>query len=100
MAALLTEFPPKGPILDLGCGSGDLAIFLAGRGFEVLRIDFVGRAIAHAREKVSELPADVSAGVDFAVADALRPSLLDRRFGAVVDSGFFHLFPPDACEEL
>jgi hypothetical protein len=38
--------------------------------------------------------------VDFAVADALQPSLLQRQFGAVTDSGFFHLFDPEGCDRL
>ena len=32
------------------------------------------------------------------MADALRPSLLGQTFGAVVDSGFYHLFDPEQCE--
>jgi len=38
--------------------------------------------------------------LNFQVADALKPSLLQQRFGAVVDSGFFHLFDFDQCNQL
>ena len=89
---LLNEFPPAGPALDVGCGSGDLAIALARGGLEILGIDFVDLAIEHARRKAAELPADVAARLTFEVADALHPSRLGRRFGSVVDSGFLHLF--------
>jgi SAM-dependent methyltransferase len=92
LMALLAEHPPALPVLDVGCGSGDLAIALAHGGLEVLGIDFADRAIEQARQKVAALPAEVARLLDFQVADALQPSLLRRQFGAVVDSGFFHLF--------
>ena len=92
LAALLAAHPPSGPVLDVGCGSGDLAIALARRGLSVVGVDFVAAAIAQARDRAAALPPDVAARVEFQVGDALRPTLLGRRFGAVVDSGFFHLF--------
>ena len=100
MADLLSALPPTGPVLDLGCGSGDLAIFLARAGLEVVGIDFVQAAIDHARRKASAPGAGISGGIELLVADALRPSLLGRTFGAVVDSGFFHLFTPEQCDRL
>jgi hypothetical protein len=36
----------------------------------------------------------------FQVADALRPSQLGRQFGAVVDSGFLHLFEPAVADRF
>lgn len=84
----------------MGCGSGDLAIALAQRGLEVLGIDFVDAAIAHARGKAAALPPEVAARLEFRVADALRPSLLGRRFGSVVDSGFLHLFDVAECDRF
>lgn len=92
LAALLDEHPPAGPVLDVGCGSGDLAIELARRGLNVVGVDVVETAIAQARQKADALPPDVARRLEFRVADALRPTLLHRRFGAVVDSGFFHLW--------
>jgi ubiquinone/menaquinone biosynthesis C-methylase UbiE len=100
MSALLKKHPPSGPILDLGCGSGDLSIYLAQLGYQVVGIDFVEKAIANAREKAGSLPPDVARLLEFQVADASKPSLLKRQFGAVVDSGFFHLFDPEQCDHL
>lgn len=94
LVALLDAHPPTGPVLDVGCGSGDLAIHLARAGLEVVGIDFSERGIAQARARASGLPADAARRLDFRVADALRPSLLERRFGAVVDSGFLHVLAP------
>jgi cyclopropane fatty-acyl-phospholipid synthase-like methyltransferase len=100
MATLLAEYPPTGPVLDVGCGSGDLAIHIAESGVEALGIDFVEDAIARAKTKKASLPADVASRVDFRVSDALHPSRLRRMFGAVVDSGFYHLFELNQCEEF
>lgn len=100
MSALLAEHPPASPVLDVGCGSGDLAISLAQGGLEVVGIDFVGTAIEQAREKAAALPPEVARFLSFQVADGLRPSLLQRQFGAVVDSGFYHLFEPEPCERF
>jgi cyclopropane fatty-acyl-phospholipid synthase-like methyltransferase len=98
MSALLAAHPPTSPVLDVGCGSGDLAIALAQRGLQTLGIDFVDAAIAHARAKARALPPELARLLDFQVADALQPSLLQRKFGAVVDSGFYHLFDSDQCD--
>lgn len=100
MSGLLTRHPPASPILDLGCGSGDLSIYLAQLGHQVLGIDFVETAIANARKKLGSLPSETAKRLDFQVADALQPSILQRQFGAVVDSGFFHLFDANQCDRL
>lgn len=94
LSALFDDHPPAGPVLDAGCGSGDLAIDLARRGLDVVGVDIVEAAIAQARQKADALPAEVARRLEFRVGDALRPALLGQRFGAVVDSGFFHLFDP------
>lgn len=95
LAVLFTDYPPINPILDVGCGSGDLAIALAQRGHQVVGIDFVNTAIAQARAKTNALPPETARLLDFQVADALQPTRLQQQFGTVVDSGFFHLFNPD-----
>jgi SAM-dependent methyltransferase len=92
---LVHTFPPASPILDVGCGSGDLAIALAREGHEVLGVDFVPAAIEQAQARAGALALGPTARLSFRVADALRPSRMGRRFGAVVDSGFFHLFEAD-----
>ena len=100
LSALFDAFPPASPVLDLGCASGDLSIHLARRGLEVLGVDFVATAVDHAREKAAALPAEIASRLRVEVADGLRPSALSQRFGAVVDSGFFHLFDPEQGERF
>ena len=100
MAALLEKYPPANPILDMGCGSGDLALYLAQLGHQVIGIDFVQSAVKHAQAKSDALSPEAAQRVSFKVVDARKPSLLQQRFGAVVDSGFYHLFNPDQCDQL
>jgi hypothetical protein len=54
-------------------------------------------ASSHSR-KARSLPDEIARTVEFLAADALRPSLLQRRFGTVVDSGFLHLLTPEQCD--
>ena len=37
--------------LEIGCGTGDNALWLADRGFDVIAIDFANEAIENARKK-------------------------------------------------
>ena len=60
MSALLAKYPPTNPVLDVGCGSGDLSIYLAQLGYQVVGIDFVETAITSAQEKVGSLPPEVA----------------------------------------
>jgi SAM-dependent methyltransferase len=100
MLALLAKYPPAAPILDVGCGSGDLAIYLAQLGHKVVGIDFVESAIADARKKAASLTPETAQLLSFQAADALKPTHLGQKFRAVVDSGFYHLFDPEQCDEL
>lgn len=100
LAELLDAHPPAGPALDIGCGTGDLAIELAQRGLDVLGIDIVDAAVAQARVKAAALAPEAARRAEFRVADALRPSRLGQRFGTVTDSGFYHLFESDQRDGL
>src|SRR5262249_21142037 len=75
-------------VLDVGCGTGDTALFLAARGHRVTGIDFLEEPIRRARQKAAErgLPAT------FLVRDALALTDWGERFDTVIDSGLFHVF--------
>ncbi|GAA4212328.1 class I SAM-dependent methyltransferase [Microbispora amethystogenes] len=64
---------PPGRALELGCGTGTNAIYLARHGWEVVAVDLVGRAIELARERTE------AAGVDVRLlhGDATRLDELD-----------------------
>ena len=78
----------RGDVLDVGCGTGENALYLASCGHSVWGIDFVPAAIERAGAKAKERGIDVR----FQVGDALNLSELRRTFDAVIDSGLFHTF--------
>jgi SAM-dependent methyltransferase len=80
-----------GSVLDAGCGTGENALFLAGKGRQVTGFDFVEEAIARARRKVIER----GVWATFLVRDALTLACWDERFDSVIDSGLFHVFGDD-----
>lgn len=80
-----------GPVLDVGCGTGENALYLAERGFDVLGVDGVEAAVAAARSKARERGLEAS----FEVLDALALPQLGRVFVSVIDSGLFHVFEDD-----
>jgi len=80
----------RGAVLDAGCGLGANAEFLAGKGYDVLAIDFVESVVARARERYRAECAN--AGLRFEVGDVLRLDRLARTFDCVLDFGTFHVF--------
>jgi ubiquinone/menaquinone biosynthesis C-methylase UbiE len=85
-----------GSVLDVGCGTGENALYLASRGHETWGIDVVPVAIERARAKALER----GMGARFEVADALHLEALGRRFDAVIDCGLFHTFDDDQRSAL
>ena len=81
----------RSPVLDVGCGTGELSLFLARHGHEVLGIDLSPLAIRQATEKARWR----RIAAQFLVWDALDLSGLRERgftFRTVVDSAMFHIF--------
>jgi 2-polyprenyl-3-methyl-5-hydroxy-6-metoxy-1,4-benzoquinol methylase len=76
----------RGSVLDIGCGTGEHALFFASEGHEVWGIDSAPLAIEKARLKASERGLDVH----FRVLNALELATLGRRFDTATDSGLFH----------
>jgi ubiquinone/menaquinone biosynthesis C-methylase UbiE len=72
--------------LDVGCGTGTDAIFLAKNGFNVSAIDISEEAIKIARSKAEKS----GATVDFRVADVLNIPFETETFEFVNDNGCFH----------
>jgi SAM-dependent methyltransferase len=79
---------PHGRALDIGCGTGTQAVYMARSGWEVTAVDAVPRPLSRARARADE--AGVS--VDWILADAARLHRLDLTpgFTLVFDRGCFH----------
>lgn len=73
-------------VLDVGCGFGDNALFLASRGLAVIGVDIA----PHAIELASERAADQGAEVAFTVADVTDLSGFVNTFDTVLDSALYH----------
>ena len=75
-----------GSVLDVGCGTGENALYLAEQGHEVWGMDLSSVAIERAMMKshARRLP------VVFLAGDALEPAAVGRTFESLIDSGCFH----------
>lgn len=80
-----------GSLLDAGCGTGENALYFAGRGCQVRGIDFLEEPIRRARHKATERGLSAT----FLVEDALTLKDWTERFDNVIDSGLFHVFSDD-----
>src|SRR5579864_8387243 len=80
-----------GSILDAGCGTGENALFFAGRGHAVTGIDFLEEPIAAAKRKAAERGRTAT----FLVKNALSLHEWPERFDNIIDSGLFHVFSDD-----
>ncbi len=70
--------PLGGPLLDLACGTGRMAIPLAAQGDQVTGVDIVPEMIARARQKAAER----SVSIEWVVADA-RTFQLRKQFSGI-----------------
>lgn len=86
----LIEFVKKNEpcsALDVGCGTGTDAIFLAQNGFEVTGIDIAKAAIKRAKNKARQAGVEVN----FIVGDIFDMPFESESFDFINDNGCFHL---------
>jgi SAM-dependent methyltransferase len=79
-----------GRVLELGCGNGRNATYLAGLGCQVGAIDFSSWAIERARERATA----AGAAVEFQCCSIFDATFAAESCDLVYDSGCFHHLPP------
>lgn len=94
LLALVRRSVLADPVLDVGCGTGVLALAVARAGHRVVGVDAAPHAISRARERAAG--AILEAGeVRFEVADVRRLGSLGLRPRTVLDSGLLHTLDDD-----
>jgi SAM-dependent methyltransferase len=85
-----------GRALDLGCGPGRNAVFLAARGFDVDAVDLSATAVAWGEERAREAGVTVRfrCGDAFDLVRGEPGPLRGGPYDLVYDSGCFHHLPP------
>ncbi len=91
---LCAEGEIRGRVLDIGCGTGENALYLAARGHDVTGIVFVEVAVERARGKSAERGVNAT----FHVTSAMRAPDLGQ-FDTIVDCGLFHTFSDEQRTE-
>jgi SAM-dependent methyltransferase len=88
---------PSNRLLDLGCGSGEHARYLAEKGFEVVGVDVSDTMLERARED------GVPAGVQFLLGDLIHvESVVTGKFGGAVCLGntLAHIMDQETLTQL
>ncbi|MFH8927584.1 class I SAM-dependent methyltransferase [Streptomyces pristinaespiralis] len=83
-----------GRALDLGCGPGRNALYLASLGFQVDAVDLSAEAISWAEERARESGAGRAVRFHRGDVFALDPAEFGGPYDLVHDSGCFHHLPP------
>jgi SAM-dependent methyltransferase len=86
-AALAASGRLQGPVLDVGCGTGEHVLMAAAAGLDATGIDIAPTAIRLAETKA----ADRGLVATFVLGDACRATFAEP-FETVLDCGLFHTF--------
>ncbi len=79
---------PGAKVLEIGCGTGDNAIFMAGFGLLVTATEIVPMAMEKAVKKAKKQGIEV----EFLLKDIMKEAIPSRPFDMAFDRGCFHHF--------
>jgi SAM-dependent methyltransferase len=82
---------PGASVVDLGCGMGNSAAWLAEQGHRVWAVDFARSAIRRGRARYGTVPR-----LRLDRVDVTRPMRVDQPFDVVLDLGCVHQLPGSA----
>lgn len=83
-------------MLEIGCGTGTDAIWLASQGFDVTAVDVSDIAINMAQDDANQAKSDCR----FEVKDFMKDKISGGLFQFVFDRGFFHSFDKPSARKL
>src|SRR3954467_5214302 len=89
---------PAGTALDVGCGEGADAVWLARRGWQVVAVDFAATALERGAAAAAAAGEEVAARIDWVRADGTRWTRGPAASGLVWAQ--FMPLPPDERREL
>jgi 2-polyprenyl-3-methyl-5-hydroxy-6-metoxy-1,4-benzoquinol methylase len=82
--------PPGARVVEVGCGTGQMSLYLARRGRQVVGADLTRASLLLAAEAAARFGID---GVSFVETDLTRPALRRGAFDVVYCSGVLHHTP-------
>jgi ubiquinone/menaquinone biosynthesis C-methylase UbiE len=88
-AAAQKMFKSGARVLDIGCGAGTNALFLASSGYRVSGVDLAPGAVRAAQRRAEK----AGLSVDFRVGDVMQLPFPSRTFLGLTDVGCFHTVP-------
>jgi SAM-dependent methyltransferase len=91
----ITPISP-GTALEIGCGTGDNAIWLAQQGFDVVAYDAVPIAIERARQKAAK---QAVVKCSFLLQDVFETEVEGGPFHFAFDRGFLHVFDSEETRQ-
>jgi len=89
LVAIVAAQTERGAALDVGCGAGREAVFLAQCGFDTIGVDISPKAIEIATERAT----DAGVKADFRVGSFFELPVDDQSIDFVNDRGALHLVP-------
>lgn len=93
---LQTHAPGTKTILELGCGTGNHAIFLANQGYEIYGVDLSPAMLQQFKQRISQLPDASQTRLTCCQGD-IRDIRLDTQFDAIIS--LFHVMSYQTSSE-
>ena len=85
--------PPGAVAIDLGCGAGTNAAYLANRGLFVIGCDLAGNALMLGQQRLQQARSEQLPRVQFLQIDVTRLPLHNAQAHYILDIGCFHGLP-------
>jgi SAM-dependent methyltransferase len=98
--AAIATIVPRGRVLDLGCGRGELAYFLANLGYEVTAVDYSEAAIALAQSVFATAPEEIKQRVTFCCGSVVTATFESNHYDLAIASDLIEHLAPQEVEQL